>query len=154
MFSNFGKFIALAAIVFGLTASAPLQAQSIPVLAYGRLPFTPSNTAVDTATLVPLQVVGLLVGTPTGAAAYTTPTAAQICAAFTFKGRNGFNWDLYVKNTSGGSNTITWTAGSGVAVTGTATIAQNAVKHFMGRLNNCTTGSESVTFTSLGTSVF
>lgn len=67
---------------------------------------------------------GKINGTPTGAAAYTTPTAAEIDAAFPDVA-TGDSFEVTIVNTSGGANAITVTGGTGVTVKGTAAIAQN-----------------------------
>lgn len=95
------------------------------------------TTAADTATLTTNQIAGLLTGTPTAAANYTTPTAAQICSALpqvqqvSSGTNNNFALDFFIKNTSAGANTITVVAGAGVTATGTMTIAQNTIRHFL-----------------------
>jgi len=145
------------AFVLMLVMAAGAFAQ-MPLGLYGQIPFRTGNTAADTATLVSGQMSGLLTGTPTAAANYTTPTATQLCALFPFvkSGANtGFWWDMWVKNTSAGANTITVVAGSGVTVVGTATIAQNALKHFRIVLNQCgPTVTPAAQVISLGTSTF
>lgn len=76
-------------------------------------------------TLTAAQLLGGLVnGTPTGAAAYTTDTAANIDAAIPGV-QTGDSFEVVIVNTSGGANTITVTAGAGVTVRGNAAIAQN-----------------------------
>lgn len=102
---------------------------------YGKL--FRNSTAGDTTTLTTSQMVGLLTGTPTAAANYTTPTAANICASLpqiaqTSGGTNtNFATDLFVKNTSAGAFTITMVAGAGVTTSGTMTIGQNTIRHFL-----------------------
>lgn len=137
-------------------AAVSLSAQTMPLERIVNTPFRTGNTAADTATLVPTQMSGLLTGTPTAAANYTTPTATQLCALFPFVGSNAanFHWDIYWKNTSGGANTITAVAGTGVTVVGTATVAQNAVKHWMVVLTGCVSGSAAAQLISLGSSTF
>ena len=144
--------------LFALAAGAFAQ-QTMPLSPFGtpQVPFRLGNTAADTATLTPGQMQGLLTGTPTAAANYTTPTATLLCALFPFVGSSNtfnFHWEWNVKNTSAGANTITVVAGSGVTVTGTATIAQNAVKRFMIVLDSCASGSQAAHVVSLGSSTF
>lgn len=123
----FASAFVLVAVLFAQNRIAPGP--------YGKL--FRNTTAADTATLTTTQMVGLLTGTPTAAAAYTTPTAANICASLpqvqqVASGTNtNFANDLFVKNTSAGANTITMTAGAGVTAVGTMTIAQNAIRHFL-----------------------
>lgn len=113
------------------------------------------QTAADTATLTEEQIFGgLLTGTPTAAANYTTPTAALLVAALLSFGQPvlGQSFEFSIKNTSAGANTITVVAGTGVTVTGTATIAQNAIKRFKLVVTNV--DAPAVTIYSLGASTF
>lgn len=108
------------------------------------------STATDTATLTTTQMApGLLIGTPTAGATYTTPTAAQFCSAFpgiaiTAPGTNSnYGYDLWIRNTSGGANTITVAAGSGVtlAAGNTNTVAQNHTRIFKLVPTSCAGGN-------------
>lgn len=86
-------------------------------------------------------------GSPGGAVVETTPTAAQIIAALpnTIPLDGTFQYRLrYINNGMG--QTVTWTAGSGVTVTGTATIATNAWREFL----VCVESPTVVSFTNLG----
>lgn len=116
------------------------------------------GAAVGTVTLTVPQILGsgggaLLTGVPTGPATYTTPTAADICAAVngqpiqnlgaTSNGQfppvttpaatntavAGTSFEFTIRNASGGGNTITLAAGVGVTLaTGGTTVAQNAFR--------------------------
>lgn len=78
-------------------------------------------------TLTVAQVLtGIINGTPTGAAAYTTPTATELDAMIPDVA-NGDTIEVNIVNTSGGANTITLTGGTGVTVRGNAAVAQNKV---------------------------
>lgn len=142
-----------------LLAVMPVLAQ-FPILGpYGVLPVNlAGNVFTDTGSLTTAAFSSsILTGTPTAGATYTTPSAAALCALFPFLGANNtINWsyDWYVKNTSGGANTITMSGGSGVTITGTATVAQNNVKQFKVLFRSCASGSAAVVLISLGTSVF
>lgn len=152
---------ALFAVLITVLAWGPLpfaHAQSQPIGPYGVMPWLTANTAADTATLSAFQMVGILTGTPTAAANYTTPTATALCAMFPFvaaQAASNFHWSLYVKNTSAGANTITFVAGSGVTLVGTGTVAQNNVRQFEVVLNECRVGSTAAAqLISLNTSAF
>ena len=80
----------------------------------------------------------ILRGVPTGAATYTTATAAEILAAYG-NARIGDTFFLIVNNASAGANTITVAAGSGGTDRGTMTVAQNASKIFIGRFTGIST---------------
>lgn len=145
-------FLMVAFIVAAVAASA----QTMPLERIVNTPFRTGNVFTDTGSLVPGNMSGLLTGTPTAAANYTTPTATQLCNLFPFVGGTAanFHWDIYWKNTSGGANTITAVGGTGVTVVGTATVAQNNVKHWMVVLTNCASGTQAAQLISLGTSTF
>lgn len=104
-----------------------------------------SRLAVDFETINPVALTnaatmtaaqmrgGMIVGTPTGAANYTTDTATNIindflsfCSPFI-----GQSYEFVIQNISAGANTITLAAGTGVTLSGgTVTIAQNAARRF------------------------
>lgn len=146
----------LASILFLAFAGIMAGQQAMPLDRSVTPPFRTGNTAADTASLTPGQMSALLTGTPTAAANYTTPTATQLCQLFPFvaSASSNLHYDWYVKNTSAGANTITVVGGTGVTITGTATIAQNNIKHFMVVLDNCVSGSQAAHIISLGTSTF
>ena len=104
-----------------------------------------------TATLTAAQSFnGIIRGVPTAAATYTTATAAAIIAAIGGDCAVGTTYTLVVLNASAGANTITVAGGTGVSVSGVATVAQNASKVFLGRVTNVTAGSEAITLYGLG----
>jgi len=86
-------------------------------------------------------------GSPGGAVTETTPTAAQIISALprsrVTDGTYQFRF-RYINNAMG--QTATWTAGTGVTVTGTATIATSAWRDFLVTVDSAT----ACTFTNLG----
>jgi tetrahydromethanopterin S-methyltransferase subunit D len=137
----FTKFNAFVLLAFSLTSL--LVAQTVPLLPYGVIPVNlTDSTAIDTGTLSVGQMYGILTGTPTGAATYTTPTATAMCAMFPFlntSSSQGWNYDWYVKNTSLGANTITLAGGTGVTLRGTGTATQNNVRHFKVVFKSCGT---------------
>jgi len=83
-----------------------------------------------------------------GARSDPTDTAANIIAAIIQAGV-GNSFEFTIRNTSDAAETITVTAGTGVTLSGTMTIAQNNSKRFL-----CVvTASTTVTIYSLGTVV-
>ncbi len=149
------KFLIALSILFAMVSPSFAQ-QPMPLVRTVGVPFRTGNVAADTASLTPGQMSGLLTGTPTAAANYTTPTATQLCQLFPFVtgAAANFHWDVYWKNTSAGANTITAVGGTGVTVVGTATVAQLSIKHFIVVLTNCVAGAQAAQLISLGTSVF
>jgi hypothetical protein len=143
--------VAMLAIFTGVFLHAQMPA---PLGPYGNV--WVRSTATDTATLSTQQMYGLLTGTPTAAANYTTATATNLCALFPFLSSQNaapFAWDWYVKNTSGGANTITVVAGAGVTLVGTGTAAQNNVRHYKIEVSACSS-TPAASIVSLETAAF
>jgi hypothetical protein len=115
--------------------------------------FTSVADSTQTVTATAAAVArGILnrTGAPGGAVTETTPTATLIIQALQalgcvvpFDGSYQFRF-RYINNSLG--QTTTWTAGSGVTVTGTATIATNAWRDFLVTVDS----SSAVTFTNIG----
>ncbi len=113
--------------------------------------FTTVNSGATALTATAAAIQGGILnrtGAPGGPVAETTPTAAQIIAALPPSipedGTYQFRF-RYINNALG--QTVTWTAGSGVTVTGTATIATSAWRDFLVTVEN---GGALVTFTNIG----
>lgn len=107
------------------------------------------NTAgVETYTAAQL-LGGLILRDPAGSGrSDVTPAASDIIAAIPQAGV-GTSFEFTIRNTADASEAITVTAGSGVTISGTATIAQNNSKRFLAVV----TGAAAVTIYSLGTTV-
>jgi hypothetical protein len=104
-----------------------------------------------TATLTAAQSYNSIVrGVPAAAATYTTSTAAAVVAAIGGDCAIGTSFRVVVINASAGANTITVAGGSGVTVSGVATVAQNASKEFIGYVTAVESGSEAITLYGLG----
>lgn len=81
-----------------------------------------------------------------------TDTAAAIIAALpASKQVVGFGWMIAIRNSSGSANTATITAGVGVTLTGTMTIAQTVTRYFAAKITGLG-GSAAVTLQSMGIS--
>jgi len=104
----------------------------------------------DVVTYTAAQLLGgLILRDPAGGArSDVTPTAALIVAALTQAG-TGNSFEFTIRNTADAAETITVTAGTGVTLSGTMTIAQNNSKRFLAVV----TGAATVTIYSLGTVV-
>ena len=97
---------------------------------------------------------GLILRDPNGAGrSDVTPTAVDIVKALTYpKGLApvaGSCFEFTIRNTADAAETITVTAGTGVTLSGTMTIAQSNSKRFLVVINSATT----CTIYSLGTVV-
>lgn len=83
-----------------------------------------------------MEGAGFVTLATSGATALTTRTAAQIFAGVPFAAV-GTSWIFRVYNTNGG--TLTLTGGTGVTITGTATIATNVTRDYCVTINSATT---------------
>lgn len=96
---------------------------------------------------------GMILRDPNGASrSDVTPSAAQLVSAF-IGAVAGSSFEFTIRNTADAAETITLTAGSGVNLSGTMTIAQNNSKRFLAVFTNVGSGAEAVTIYSLGTAV-
>lgn len=96
---------------------------------------------------------GIILRDPNGASRTdTTGTAAAILAQF-LGAKVGSSFFVLVRNTADAAETITVAGGSGVTIDGTATIAQNNSKLFLGVFTNVGSGTEALTLYSMGTFV-
>lgn len=133
----------------GANGLNPGRALNGKVLLSGNAERTTTDATATGVTLFANKIVGgLYFHAPTGAVNDATDTAANIVSALpscylnstSVAGLNvgsSFTFSLY--NNSAGANTITVTAGTGVTLTGTMTVAQNQVRNFIGLVTNCTT---------------
>jgi hypothetical protein len=100
------------------------QGSSETVMGYMAAP----NTATSTATLTTTQLLGgMLLGSPgTSAATYTTPTGTAIDAVLV-NAKTGSFFDLTIQNVNGSSSgVITLAGGTGVTISGLATVVATA----------------------------
>jgi len=96
---------------------------------------------------------GLILRDPSGAnRSDVSPAAADIVAGYA-GGIVGSSFEFAIRNDANAAETITLTAGAGVTLSGTMTIAQSNSKRFLCRLDNVGSGTEAVTVYSLGTFV-
>lgn len=118
-----------------------------------------TNTATSATTLTAAQMSGGadkvvldLTGTLTAAANATTDTATNIIAAIPQGQRYvGATYILRIINDSSGAYAWTVVAGSGVTLTGTATIAQHTWREFLVTLTNISTPAVSLQGIGTGT---
>ncbi|HEY6924777.1 MAG TPA: hypothetical protein VI653_14985 [Steroidobacteraceae bacterium] len=115
-----------------------------------------TNAATSATTLSAASLTGAadevilnMTGALAAGAVATTDTAANIIAAIPQAQRfPGANYKLRIINSSTGAFAWTVAGGSGVTVTGTATVTQNTWREFMVTLGNSLT---TVTLQSIGT---
>ena len=109
-------------------------------------------TTAGAATLTTAQILGgLILRDPAGAGRTdTTPTAAELYAALgSPKNPENMAIEFTIRNDADAAETITLAGGTGVTISGTATIAQNNSKTFLAVFTDAST----VTVYSLGTVV-
>lgn len=111
-------------------------------------------TTAGPATYTAAQLLGGLITRNTSGAGRTdtTPTAALLVAAVP-AAAVGTSFEFVIINTAGAAETLTVAGGTGVTISGTATIAQNNQKRWRAVFTNVGTGTEAVTIYSLGTVV-
>lgn len=97
-----------------------------------------TSVAVGNGTLAQGNITGAnyVVFATSGATAFTTRTAAQMFTDTNYAFA-GMSYVLRVYNTNGG--TLTLTGGSGVTITGTATIATAVTRDYLVTFNSATT---------------
>lgn len=118
-------------------------------------------TTAGAVTYTAAQILGgFILRDPNGAGrSDVMPTAALLLAAVEgaqykptpTSGNQSTGFEFTIRNTADAGETITLTAGTGVTISGTATIAQNNSKRFLVVFTNTTAGSEAYTVYSLGT---
>ena len=114
-----------------------------------------TKTTAGAVTYTAAEIIsGLILRDTNGASrSDVTPSAADLLAAVEGAQVNS-GFKFHIRNTADAAETITMTAGTGITISGTATIAQNNGKNFLAVFTNVTSGSEAVTIYSLGTVVF
>ena len=110
-----------------------------------------TNTTASNQTYTAAQIAGgIMLRDPNGSARTdTTDTAANILAQF-LGAKVGSSFMFFVRNNADAAETITVAGGSGVTLSGTGTIAQNNTKLFVGVFTNVGSGTEAITFYSVG----
>jgi hypothetical protein len=116
-------------------------------------PTTVSTAGAVTYTAAQLKT-GLILRDPNGAGrADLFPTAADLLAAVP-GAVVGTTFRVTIRNTADAAETITMTTNTGLTLSGTMTIAQNAQKEFLINFTNVTSASEAVTIYSMGSTTF
>ena len=112
-----------------------------------------TDTTVGANTWSAAELIGgMLLRDPAGGdRSDVTPTATQIVNAIS-NCAIGSSFRFHIRNTADANETITLTAGTGVTLSGTMTIAENYAKDFLAIVTNV--GSPAVTIHSLGTYVW
>lgn len=117
------------------------------------------STAGNISPIPNAQIINAIYNRDTngGARTDTTDTAANILAAIRVGGVApvvGTSFILYVRNTAAAANTLTLAGGTGVTIVGTATVAQNNIRAFLGVVTNATKSSAAISLYSLGTQAY
>lgn len=138
-----------------VTPSLKFLMVTSPAVTWRKMAFWPSVTpstitTAGAATYTAAELIGgLILRDPNGAArADVTPSAALLVAAIP-SAAVGDVVDFDVRNTADAAETITVTAGAGVALSGPMTIAQGSAQRFRAVVGSVGTGTEAVTIYSL-----
>jgi hypothetical protein len=97
--------------------------------------------ATDAATVLtaPQSVESIITMTPTAGRAVTTAAATAIIAEIGSTYEVGTTFFVRIVNLAGATHAITFTAGSGVTITGSATVAAATSATFMGYIASSST---------------
>jgi len=125
-----------------------------PQTPIGRSSVSTINTAGDVAYTAAQLLGGLIIRDPNGAnRSDQTPSVAQMAAALAEAGYGGsvagLSFEFVIRNAADAAETITLTAGSGITISGTASVAQNNSRRFLWVMNDESTA----TIYSLGAGV-
>ncbi|RJQ22025.1 MAG: hypothetical protein C4560_03090 [Nitrospiraceae bacterium] len=135
---------------------AVLLTSTFPAIndAVARVSTVTTKTTAGAVTYTAAELIGgLILRDPNGGArSDVTPTAALIVAGIAGAIASS-SFEFTIRNTADAAETITVTAGVGVTLSGTMTIAQNNSKRFLAVVDDAGSGSEAVTIYSLGTVV-
>jgi hypothetical protein len=114
-----------------------------------------TKTTAGAVTYTAAELIGgLILRDPAGASrSDVSPTAALIVAGIA-GAIVGSSFEFTIRNDADAAETITLTAGEGVTLSGTMTIAQSNSKRFLAVCTNVGSGTEAVTIYSLGTIVY
>lgn len=132
----------------GTTTYAKLRSLVYPMMAVT----TDATAGVKTYTAAEI-LGGLILRDANGAARSDVMPSASALVAYILGCEVGTSFEFTVRNTAAGAFALTMTAGAGITISGTATIAQSNSKRFVGVVTSITEGSEAVTVYSLGTVV-
>lgn len=102
----------------------------------GRILVAAADAAV--ALTAPQSVASIITQTPTAGRTITTATAALILADFD-EFRVGSTFEVTIVNLAGATHAITFAGGTGVTITGLATVAAATSGTFIGRVATAST---------------
>jgi hypothetical protein len=98
-----------------------------------------AGTDAATTLTAAQSIESVVTVTPTAARAYTTATAADIISELGGSAKVGQCFEVTVVNLAPATHAITFTAGTGVTVTGSATVSHASSATFVGRMASATT---------------
>ncbi|MEW6263378.1 MAG: hypothetical protein AB1641_09890 [Thermodesulfobacteriota bacterium] len=127
------------------------QVPAITQIAWQRTTVTTKTTAGAVTYTAAELIGGLVLRDPNGGdRSDVTPTAALIVAGIA-GAVVGSSFEFTIRNTADAAETITITAGAGVTLSGTMTVAQNYSRRLLAVCTDVGSGTEAVTVYSLGT---
>jgi hypothetical protein len=103
----------------------------------GRTVLAGSNA--DTTLTAAQSVESVVTVTPTTGRTYTTATAADIISELGNSAKVGQSFEITIVNLAGSTHAVTFAGGTGVTVTGNATVAAATSATYVGRMASSTT---------------
>lgn len=114
-----------------------LEAPSFGRLSTGRTVVAGTDAAT---TLTAAQCIeSIITVSPTAGRAYTTATAAEIITELGANAKVGQCFEVTIVNLTANTHAVTFTAGTGVTVTGVAAVANASSGTFIGRMASAST---------------
>lgn len=98
-----------------------------------------AGTNADTTLTAAQSVESIVTVTPTTGRTYTTATAADIISELGGSAKVGQTFELTIVNLAASTHAITFAGGTGVTVTGSATVAAATSATYVGRMASATT---------------
>ena len=98
-----------------------------------------AGTNADTTLTAAQSVESLVTVTPTAARTYTSATAAEIISELGNSAKVGQCFEVTIVNLAGATHAVTFAGGTGVTVTGNASVSAATSATFVGRMASATT---------------
>jgi hypothetical protein len=98
-----------------------------------------AGTNADTTLTAAQSVESIVTVTPTTGRTYTTATAAEIISELGGSAKVGQCFEITLVNLAGATHAVTFAGGTGVTVSGSATVAAATSATYVGRMASATT---------------
>lgn len=98
-----------------------------------------AGTDAATTLTAAQSIEGIVTVTPTASRTYTTATAADIISELGNSAKVGQTFEVTIVNLAANTHAVTFAGGTGVSVTGSATVAHATSGTYLGRMASATT---------------